>query len=385
MISDTHDALDDRIYWKESVSLSGNGCDVTHICVGKCDRTWVTDEGIKIIQIARIQYLQNLILNKLVKTFFGQDIFGKMFELAKQEQASVYHLHDLQTNRIGEQLKNLAWSPKLVYDVHDPFCKNLVDYHSHKNVAYRFLIMLYAAYLKRWQYKKANVCDLIITTEENLAIDFSKNTGTRVEIIYNYTNLPTPQVCDKTIDVLYCGGITRFRGVFQILEAAKICAERNPDIRFMLIGNISEAGLLKKLRTYIDDNHLQNNVTIHEQVPYQEIGAFYERSKIGLGIFLPIPTHYIILPIKTFEYMHYGLPVVASNFGHIGEYTESEKTGLTVDPTDPQQIADAIQSLLDDAVLYSQCSANGKLAARITYCWDVMEAKLLGIYHSLSK
>lgn len=383
LISDMHDAFDDRIYWKESVSLKNNGYDVTHLCVGDADQTQITEEGIKIVQIRRNSYFKNLILNKLYKTVFRKDIYARLYELAKQENATVYHIQDLQPNRIGTALKNLPWRPKLVFDVHEPFFLNLKDYNGNKSLIYKGIISLYALYMKSWQYRKARTYDLIIATEENVAQDFKLHVNTRTEIIYNYTNLPIPCECDKTIDVLYCGSITVYRGVMQILQAAELCAETLPNIRFLFIGNIWPAQLKDDMIRYIEDHNMKHTVSIHDAVPYHEIGQYYEKSKIGLGIFLPIPSYFIALPIKTFEYMHYGLPIVASNFGHINHYVVTEHAGLTVDPTDPAEIAEAILRLLSDENLYDACSRNGRMAAQNKYQWKTMETKLLALYRSL--
>lgn len=383
MISDSHSMFDDRIYWKESVSLRSAGYELTHICVGDCEKTFITPEGIRIVQVRRQLFFDNRIVNKLFKSLFRKDVYDLLLNLAVAERASVYHLDDWRLLQLVGPLKKLPWKPKLIYEVFDPFVQNMKDYNSGSNSAVRTVFWLYAKYLRWWQYRKASRCDALIFTEENLAKQFAAHIPLRTEILYNYTNLPPAQKRVKKYDVIYTGSITRFRGAMQMLEAARICTETYSSVQFLFVGTVTPANLIAEMNDFIHRNGLQANVELKDAVPFSEIGLLYEQSRIGLGIFMPIPTHRIIMPIKTFEYMHYGLPLVASNFGHIGDIVVTNNAGLTVDPTSPQAIANAIMLLLSDESLYSELSENGQKAVAEKYRWEQEVEKLLALYAEL--
>jgi hypothetical protein len=53
MLSCTHQAKDDRIYWKESLSLQRNGYQLTHIATGANDSDTVSQEGIRLIEVKK--------------------------------------------------------------------------------------------------------------------------------------------------------------------------------------------------------------------------------------------------------------------------------------------------------------------------------------------
>jgi len=81
--------------------------------------------------------------------------------------------------------------------------------------------------------------------------------------------------------------------------------------------------------------------------------------------------------------MNYGLPIVGSNFGHINNYIKDEDVGIVVNPEDPEEIANALNKLLDNRELYDSCSKKGINAVDKKYNWDLMEKKLVDIYNSL--
>ena len=59
MISSLHGPFDDRIYWKEALSLRKCGFEIIHLCVGRQHRDFISDEGIRIIEIKKGRFSRN--------------------------------------------------------------------------------------------------------------------------------------------------------------------------------------------------------------------------------------------------------------------------------------------------------------------------------------
>jgi len=384
ILSDTHGLYDDRIYWKEAISLKKAGYEVWHIFAGNKKEKGITKEGIHYIGLQQKTFSKKRIANYLLKKISPSNLYKEILKEASEVNADVYHLHDLKLNRIGEKLKKLPQKPKIIYDVHEPHPENILDYFETKGVL-NILKKFYAAYIRWWEMKNTKNYDFIIATEENVRDRFQQHLPReKVDIIYNYTNLQDARKSvgyeQKEYDAIYCGGITKFRGAWQILHAAKLAKEKKDDLKILFLGSWFPLELKNKMLDYIQANDLTENVILHENVPYAQVSDFYNKSRIGLGIFLPIRTHKIILQIKIFEYMNFGLPIIGSNFGHINNYITKEKTGIAIDPEKPEEIADALIKLLTDTRMYNQCSKNGIKAVDKKYNWGVMEEKLLGIY-----
>ncbi|HPE56727.1 MAG TPA: glycosyltransferase family 4 protein [Bacteroidales bacterium] len=384
LVADSHALYDDRIYWKEACSLVKAGYEVHYVLAGDHDSEGVTDEGIKFYILQRDQS-SNRYFNYLLKRFAPGGLYQNLLKKAASTKADVFHLHDLKVLRLVERLKSLPNKPKVIYDVHEPYPENIIDYdHGHVPI----FKQQYANLIRNWEKRKAANCDLIITTEENLQNRFRGYfPGKPVEIIYNYTNLPASDVSTsenlKEFNAIYTGGITRLRGALKILEAVKIIAAKRPEFKMLFLGSWFPASMKTDMEDFISGNQIQENVILKESVPYNEVVDYYRKSKIGLGIFLPIPTHRIILQIKIFEYMNFGLPIVGSNFGHINAIIQKHQCGISVDPENPQEIADALVKLIEDEKLYRQFSINGQKAAQQFYRWELMENKLISIYKNL--
>jgi len=386
-LADTHGLFDDRIYWKEALSLKKWGYEVHYILAGENEDSGTTAEGIHYQIIKRDRFPGNRIVNYIWKRWLPSGLYPRMFIAAKNAGAGIYHLHDLRVNRIGNKLRKLPHRPKVIYDVHEPYPENISDYGPSKGFG-KLLSKIHSCYIRWWEKSRVRNYDLFITTEENLQRRFQQYfPGKPVEIIYNYTNLPAtseiPESCEKQYDFIYTGGITRLRGALRILEAAAIVKRSLPDFRLLFVGTWFPKALKNEMEAFIRDHELQTNIELKEWVPFNEIAGYYRKSRIGLGIFLPVETHRIILQIKIFEYMNFGLPVIGSNFGHIHSIITQHRCGLTVDPEKPSAIAEAMMKLLTDVDLRDSHGRNGQQAVDRYFRWELMEKKLTELYNNL--
>lgn len=187
-LSFNHSPFDDRIYWKELLSLQKAGYKTTHIAVGEKNENFVTDEGVRIIVIKR-KKLSNLpILNKLKQFLFRhKGTLGEMLEIATKVQANFYHYHDYQINAIAQDLKDLPNKPKIIYDDHESI-HLLLKENMPKSWLLKKFHELYIHFVSKWEIKKASACDFIITTDYYTLNHFHKHLPSiKKEIVFNYS------------------------------------------------------------------------------------------------------------------------------------------------------------------------------------------------------
>lgn len=104
----------------------------------------------------------------------------------------------------------------------------------------------------------------------------------------------------------------------------------------------------------------------------QELGALYAGATL-----LVYPSLYEGFGFPVLEAMSVGCPVVTSNRSSLPEITGN--AGLLVDPTDPQQIADAMYRILDDAGLAEHLRQAGRRRAGL-FSWQRCAQETLAVY-----
>jgi glycosyltransferase involved in cell wall biosynthesis len=132
---------------------------------------------------------------------------------------------------------------------------------------------------------------------------------------------------------------------------------------------------------------LETRVRVEEWMPFAQA---YERilaSHIGLVLFQPgIQNHVYALPHKMFDYMLAGLPVIAPAFAlEVAPIIKEADCGILIDPSDPEQIANALDRLVVNAQERKRLGENGRRAVLEQYNWEAEAEKLVNMYVELAK
>lgn len=298
----------------------------------------------------------------------------RVFRLAKQLNADVYHFHDPELIPVGLRLH--AAGKIVIYDMHEDVTADILSKHWIALPLRRLVSSLFG-YVEKHAVKKLSA---IVTAWPYLREKFQAFSDNVVDIV-NYAMDDELFIestwCDRPRDICYIGGISNIRGIYEILEALKYC-----DAQLTLGGNFHERETEVRARSM----PTWSRVNYLGFVSRKQAAEIMSRSRIGLVTFLPEPNHLNAMPNKLFEYMSAGLPVVASNFPRWREIVEKHACGICVDPTDAMAIANAIQYLLDHAEEAEKMGANGRKATLGTFNWYVEERRLIQLYiHLLSQ
>lgn len=158
---------------------------------------------------------------------------------------------------------------------------------------------------------------------------------------------------DKFV-ISYVGAHGISQNLSTILEVAKKLSTYK-NIEFVFVGEGAEKDKLKQI---VREEELANVQFIDAQ-PKEIIPEFYNSSDLCLIPLKNIELFKTFIPSKMFEIMACGVPIVASLEGEAAQILEDSKAALVVQPDNPNEIAAAIEELINDKEKYSQMKANG--------------------------
>ncbi|WP_134682279.1 glycosyltransferase [Paracoccus ravus] len=107
---------------------------------------------------------------------------------------------------------------------------------------------------------------------------------------------------------------------------------------------------------------LRAHVVLHGSQPRGAVLAALERGGIGLAVFRPHPLRIHAAPLKLWEYLAAGLPVLALSGSEAGDLVTRSGAGLTC-AAEPVAIAETLQRMLGDAAGFAAMSEAGPRAA----------------------
>jgi len=364
ILTTVHPALDTRIFHKEAKTLVKNGYDVTLIAQHSKNETV---DGIKINALPKPK-------NRIFRILF---LTKKAYKIALNEKANVYHFHDPEL---------LLWMPKLkkktgakvIYDVHEDYPKQILSKYWIPKLLRKSISKIFDF------YERKVVKDFdFITVGESVKERLEKN-NPNVEVIKNFPdldkfrNLTKEPKNSKIFNLIYVGGITKERGIIQLVQAMDYLPEY---VRPILIGKFSPPELEKEVK----DLESFKKVDYLGWVPFDKIPSYLVQADVGIICFLSEPNHIDSNPNKLFEYMAAGLPVIASNFPLWKEIIEGNKCGICVNPLDPKEIAKAVEYLIEHPEEAKKMGENGRKAVLEKYNWENESKKLSKIYEKLRK
>jgi glycosyltransferase involved in cell wall biosynthesis len=358
-VTSVHKWDDIRIFRKECIAAAEAGFDVTLVAVN-------SGEGVhQGVNVVSVPYTNSGRLKRMLESV------NKVCDKALEVNADVYHLHDPELLRISSRL--LAKGKMVIYDSHEDLPRQILD----KNWIPSLFRNLISRLAERYENRKCSKLTAVVAATPHIAARFLK-VNANVVNVNNYPVLSeisfNPNWTERKNEIVYIGGIFPTRGVKELVDALQYA-----DTKLNLAGNYSPASFRDELIA------LEGWKKVNEAgfVNRNGIDELLGRSRVGIVTLHPTKAYLDSLPIKMFEYMAAGIPVVASDFPYWRSIINKHKCGVLVDPLNPEAIAGAINDLLSNSEKARLMGERGRAAALSEYSWSTEADKLISLYKSL--
>jgi hypothetical protein len=281
-------------------------------------------------------------------------------------RADVYHFHDPELIPLGLLLKLAGRS--VVYDVHEDLPRDLQGKPWIPPV-FRGPLARIGGFVESLA---ARCFDGIVAATPAIRARFDFKLD-RAVTVRNYPLLAEfccePIRWEERRDVAcYVGKITEDRGLLDMLGAVAECPAR-----LVLCGEVYPAELERHIRRAA-------RVEWRGYLDRASVVSVMRTCKVGL---LPLhrrQSYAESLPVKLFEYMAAGVPVVASDFPMWREIVNKHECGICVDPGNVREIAGAIRWILEHPETGAAMGDNGRRAVFQNYSWEGEARKLEALY-----
>ena len=167
--------------------------------------------------------------------------------------------------------------------------------------------------------------------------------------------------------LVFVGSFKKWHGIEEIIKTLPGLVEKVPDIGLLLVG-MGESQ--EEIERYILDEGLDRYVFLLGKRSLDEVPVCINAADIGLApYFDPRINETGFSPIKIFEYMACGLPVIASSIAGIETLFQSDEIGVLVHSGDPKDLLEAVQKLMHDPARMKRYGENGRAAVVRQYNW----------------
>lgn len=303
---------------------------------------------------------------------------SRIAQLAADLKPDLFHVHE--PDLLGPVISR-AGSRPVIFDVHESYLDMLNENSWMPTWIKPFVRIAW----DQWERRLVRRCAGIVTVTETIAKRYQR-LNNNVCLVANFPDLHSmdelsPVQRDGSTCVM-AGTLSSDNGLPAIFRALALLKQRGVSVRLNLAGTASDDYLpfLWKEAERLD---VRQQVEYHGILSREEALLFQKKADIGLVTYQPLRYCVNSLPNKLLECMSLGVPVVYSNFPNYREITETAGAGIMVDPTVPEQIADAIETLVRNPDLARRMGEAGKRAVREQFNWDVERVKLLRLYYEI--
>ena len=215
--------------------------------------------------------------------------------------------------------------------------------------------------------------DAVITVTDGLAeyVESLTGRGDKCHVVGNGANVelfrPSPQSANPAGRpyVVFVGALASWQGIDVLLQAVA-SPEWPAHIHLVIIGDGRER------ERVVSASRSNPNVRWLGAIPHREVGALVSASLAALvpttdrGRTRPAPS-----PVKLYEAMASGVPVIASDIAGVGDVVQAHDCGVVFPAGDPKALARLVSELAADLERAHLMGARGRSAAVELYSWDV--------------
>ena len=301
----------------------------------------------------------------------------RLFFFLLIKKVDIYHANDLDTllpNFLIARLKNKV----LIYDTHEYFCfvPELIN---------RPLVQWIWLKVEEWIFPKLKY---VFTVNESIAKIYRKHYGIEPIVLLNVPSIKTfdsiqiksrnelglPE--NKSIILLQGAGINLNRGAEEAIEAMQYI-----DGGILLI--IGGGDVLDKLKAKTLYLNLEDKVIFKNKMPFSRLIQYTRCANVGITLDKGNnPNYEFSLPNKLFDYIHAGLPVLASPLVEIKKIYSRYEIGEMIENHRPEHIAKKLKLMINNKEMQSVWRHNVILAAR-EFNWENESRKLIKVYNQL--
>ncbi len=364
-ISTVHSAFDDRIFYKECVSLAKAGFQVNYVVPHTED---VVVEGVSIKAIPRCE-------NRYKRVFVSS---FQAFRKALATKSEIYHFHDPELILVGIILKLLG--KKVIYDMHELVYYQISD---KEWLGSTFVRSIIASIYLLFEKIAVRFFERIVLAEDGYHSYVEKNYRSQQDKFVTIRNFsiislidavqPSQKKSANTV-IIYAGGITVIRGIKEIIQAIN----QLENIEFWLLGGWESEAYHKECMD-VDKKGMVDYLGL---VKMEEVYPFMKNADIGIANLYPLENYLTSLPVKAFEYMACDLPIIMSDFPYWQATFES--CALFVDSKNPEDIAQKIEGMRSNLHAMKEMGAKGYKLVREKYSWEKEALTLVDTYRKIS-
>jgi glycosyltransferase involved in cell wall biosynthesis len=320
-------------------------------------------------------------------------IFLFLYLLRILPQYNIIYARDYHTV-LAAIFPRLLFKKRLVYEV------NGIASEEQRLKSHSFLNRILICLIQRAEKMAARCSDRIVSVTPEIGFYLTTNfqcQPNKIDIIGNGVNLSKfhPLLDEallwqwkeklgigrEEIVVAFVGNLARWQGVNLLIESGILLLSRGEKLKFLLVGD----GPLKgDLVRRVSGSGFEKEFVFTGMVDYDDVPFLINLADICAAPFILRRNQITgVSPIKVFEYMACGKPVIASRIGGL-EFIEEEGVGLLINPEDTLSLEQILYDLIKNPQKRKDMGNRGHEITRERFSWESRVTQIEEIFKKMA-
>ena len=383
MLAFTHYSTDSRVR-REAEALTSRGDEVDFICLEEPGKERVRDYcGVRLypIRVGRYRGQSTLLYLARYVSFFVRGFFLLTY-LFFRRRYDLVQVHTMPDFMVFTALVPKLFGARIVLDVHD-----LVPelYRSKFGVEMTHPLIRFLTWIERRSIGFAHKAIAVHGPHRDLLVRH----GNPKEKLSVVLNVPDPRIFnasgeaervpDGKFRLIYHGTIAKRHGLEVAIAAIAIVRERIPNVEFRVLGDGDNRDQLVRL---VEEKGMSDCVTFSDgRVALEHLTALIRQADLGVVPLIYDAFTRYMLPVKLLEYVHLGVPVVATRTETIEFYFDDSM--ISFFPSgDENVLAERIVDLYEHPEKRQELAENVKRFSQ-TMTWESQRKEYYALIDSV--
>ena len=174
--------------------------------------------------------------------------------------------------------------------------------------------------------------------------------------------------------LVFVGSLKQWHGIDQLVPLMPALVAECPGLHLLIVGDGDKRDELKRR---IDDLQLGRNIILAGRVPFERVPIYINAGDICLAPYFEEGLNETgISPLKIFEYMACGRPIITNPVGGLDALFREHEVGVMIHSMNPQDWEKPIRDLLGDPEKMKTLGDNGYRAVQTQYSWEAVCKKI---------
>jgi len=299
----------------------------------------------------------------------------RLFLAALRSKSQSIHFHDIDFAPFAFLLK-LCTNKKIIYDCHENYPEEIIFGKPWIRKELRHLIASIVDFFEKFFIRFYDRVIVVVPSTAHKFLPITK----KVTIIRNLSVYEPNKDLSHQKNILYTGTVSENYGGNYILQLAEKIKEQQLELKILVFDKFDET-----YKDFFIQQVQQKGLPIQIRGRFRrnEILQVMSLGSVGLSFSLDTPSNNLGYPTKLFEYMSFGIPVVASDTLRHQQILHISNSGILVNHNDMDDVLSKITDLMDNPLHLEQLRENGFRAIQNDFNWRLEEKKLIEVYHNL--